>query len=109
MTASGPATRTARSSRQVESRPPENITTTAVPDASRPSARTAASISDSVTLLLLTGDEDLGRLVEALELYLGDQLELEVRPGASTTGLVTSTSPAAERAATREAMLTSRP
>jgi hypothetical protein len=55
--------------------------------------------------------EQLGRLVEALQHNLADQLELEAvlpaRP--STTGRVTSTSPPAARATTRAAWLMSRP
>ena len=69
-------TRTARSSRQTESRPPESSTSTGAPAAAGPSARTRAS-----RLTPAAREEQLRGLAEALELDLADVLELEVRAG----------------------------
>ena len=70
----------------------------------------ATTLPPALLLLGQAGEEELGRVREALQPDLADQLELEVRyAAASTTGRVTSTSPPAARAATRAARLTSRP
>src|SRR5579884_1342234 len=72
--------RAARSSRQVESRPPESSTTTGRPSASSPSSRTRANISSAPAAISvsLARDEHLGRLGESLQAHLGDSVELKV-------------------------------
>src|SRR6185437_15890196 len=55
-------------------------TTTSLPGASRPVARTRSS-SSSAILACRPGHEELRGLVEALQAHLTDALELEVVPG----------------------------
>src|SRR4051812_13946238 len=61
------------SSRHTESRPPESSTTIGPP--TRPVARTRSRTS----LIPDPRDEQLGRLLEALQAHLADEVELEVR------------------------------
>src|SRR3954465_13962227 len=69
---------TATSSRQVESAPPEIITSSGSPAAIRSLRRAASSAAESISLLVLVADvgpAERRRLVEALELDLADLLE----------------------------------
>src|SRR6476646_1541190 len=78
MTAPAPSSRTARSSRQTESRPPESIATRGDPPESRPPSRTCSSIS---SLGRIPHNVERGRHREAFEPDLAARLAGETAAG----------------------------
>ena len=102
--------RAATSSRQTESRPPQSSTTTGAPAREQAGGADALAAGRSWSPPARLGQEQLGRLREALEPHLADAARTPGRGRPPRRPRrVTSTSPPAARAATRAARFTSRP